>query len=271
MKLNKYCVHASGQSLRRIINALSYHEKSSQAEIDRMIDKCITCRMNSRKINKKKTSIPKATGFNEVVCIDLKVNGDSAYILWAVDEATRFIWGKVIHNKKIETIIKALDDMWIHGPAAGPGMPARYFICNIGNSKFIALLQAYGICLRTTATYSPQMNGTNKRDHKTADIIVQKILYNDLDLFLQEAVYKAAFMKKPIINTPLGFSPFQLTEGRNPTILGHSEFLAGALENITGGEIAWKILQSQQQKRIKATQVNADNRLKIAMRDRVLK
>jgi len=118
----------------------------------------MACRMNSRKVNRKKTALPKATTFNKVVSIDLKVHNDSTYVLWCVDEATKLIRGRVIHDKTPEMIIKALKEIWINGGGIGPGMPARYFMSDNGrefcNSKFTELLQAYEISLQTTPAYS---------------------------------------------------------------------------------------------------------------------
>jgi len=178
--------------------------------------------MTTRKVNRKKTALPKATGFNQVVSLDLKFHGDSTYILWAVDEATKLIRGEVIHDKTPETMMKALDDIWITGRGLGPGIPERGFFSDNGteflNEKFKSLLQAHGVGLRTTSTFSPQQNGVNERNHGTADILVTRIMMNDPTLTLQQAVNKAAWAKNTVITSPQGFSPFQLVYSRNPTI-----------------------------------------------------
>ena len=67
--------------------------------------------MNSRKVNKKRVGLPKATTFNEGVSIDLKVHSDSKYVLWCVDKATKLIHGKVIHDKAPDRIIRVLHDI----------------------------------------------------------------------------------------------------------------------------------------------------------------
>jgi len=64
--------------------------------------------------------------------IDLKVHSDSTYVLWCVEKATRLMHGKFIHNKTPDTIIQALDDIWINGGGMGPGMPSRYFMSDNG-------------------------------------------------------------------------------------------------------------------------------------------
>ena len=55
--------------------------------------------------------LPTSRAFNEVVTLDLKDFG-SKYVLWMIDSFTRFIQGKVITNKKVDTIIIALTDSW---------------------------------------------------------------------------------------------------------------------------------------------------------------
>ncbi len=109
-KLHKYFGHASAKNLKRIINASSYLEKVNQGDIDKVVEKCTICRLNSRKVNKKRAGLPKATCFNEVVSIDLKVHSDNTYILWSVNEAKRLMRGMVIYDKNPDTIIQALEE-----------------------------------------------------------------------------------------------------------------------------------------------------------------
>ena len=112
--------------------------------------------MTTSKVNRKKTALPKATGFNQVVSLDLKFHRDSTYVLWAVDEATKLIRGEVIKDKTPDTMMKALDDIWITGRGLGSGLPERRIFTDNGteflNDKFKSLLQANGISLRTTST-----------------------------------------------------------------------------------------------------------------------
>ena len=53
--------------------------------------------------------LPSATSFNKLVTLDLKEFG-SKYVLWMVDIFTRFIQGKLITNKRVETIINAVNE-----------------------------------------------------------------------------------------------------------------------------------------------------------------
>ena len=274
-KLHHYFGHVSAESLLRILKASSRRDEFEPKDIKKVIEDCRACKMTKRKVNRKKTALPKATGFNQVVSLDLKFHGDSTYVLWAVDEATKLIRGEVIHDKTPETMMKALDDIWITGRGLGPGMPERGFFSDNGteflNDKFKTLLQAHGIGLRTTSTFSPQQNGVNERNHGTADILVTRIMTSDPTLTLQQAVNKAAWAKNTIITSPQGFSPFQLVYSRNPTIPGLTHCPAGVFENLTDNEVALKILEHAINNRIIAQQIDADNRLKIAFKDRLPK
>ena len=74
VKLHRYFGHVSPESLYRILKASSAKEKFTEADIRKINYNCVTCNTNKRKMNKKKTSLPRATGFNQVVTMDLKVH-----------------------------------------------------------------------------------------------------------------------------------------------------------------------------------------------------
>jgi len=273
-KLHYYFGHCSAESLLRLINASSRKDQFKSSEIKKICEECKICKLTSRKVNKKKTSLPRATGFNQVVALDLKVHGDSTYVLWAVDEATRLIRGEVMKEKTPDAMMTALDNIWITGRGVGPGLPERHFMADNGteflNDKFKSLLTAAGIALKTTSTFSPQQNGTNERNHATADIMVRRFMLENPNIPLQLAVDKAAWAKNSIITSPQGFSPFQIVYGRNPTIPGWSDCTTGALiENLSEYEIARKIMDSMMQNRVKFMEADADRRIQTAFKDRL--
>jgi len=166
-KLHKYFAHASAVSLWRLIKNSSNPESYTQTEVATVCESCPICQVHKRSIPKKKTSLPQSTAFNQVVSIDLKCHSDGTYVLWLVDDATRLIASQVITNKQPETIIAALDTAWITGHGKGPGLPEKYFLADNGrefvSEKLLDLMQAAGITLKTTASYSPTMNGMNER------------------------------------------------------------------------------------------------------------
>ena len=67
------------------------------------------CREVPEIIGETKRFRAKAKSFNKIVTLDLKEFGNK-YILWMIDSFTLFIQGKLLSNKKAETIIQALTD-----------------------------------------------------------------------------------------------------------------------------------------------------------------
>jgi len=145
-KLHKYFGHCHADSLWRIIRQSSNKEEFTHTEIEKICKECQTCQLSKRKSSRKKTSLPRSSSFNEVVTMDLKCFGDKTYILWLVDNATRLIRGQVIHDKEPDTIIDAIQKIWINGYGMGPGLPSKAFYSDNGgefvNQKLLNLCQA---------------------------------------------------------------------------------------------------------------------------------
>ena len=272
-KLHKYFGHASTDSLWRVIKNSSNKEGYSRDDVKEACENCGICNLSKRKMFKKKTSLPRSTGFNQVVTMDLKCHSDGNYILWLVDDATRMIRGQVIKDKTPDTIIDALEKAWINGRGIGPGLPEKYFFCDNGgefiNEKVLSLAQRAGITIKKTASYSPQMNGLNERNHGVADIIVEKLCRESPSITLQAAVDQASWARNSLINAERGFSPFQLVYGRNPSLPGVSDTTTGGLETMTHSEIVKAMFYRMENTRIMMMRAETDHRLKIAAKGRL--
>ena len=75
--------------------------------IERVVNDCKVCQKFQKSIARPRVTLPKASSFNEVVTLDLKEFGNK-YILWMIDSVSRFMVGKLISNKKADTIIQAI-------------------------------------------------------------------------------------------------------------------------------------------------------------------
>ena len=80
---HKYFGHPSAESLYRLVKYSSM--QSTVAEIQEIVENCMVCIKKRTKQPRKKVGFNKATMFNQVVSMDLKVHAD-CYILWMVDE-----------------------------------------------------------------------------------------------------------------------------------------------------------------------------------------
>ena len=78
-----------------------------------------------------------------------------------IDSFTRFIQGKLISNKKADTIITALTDSW----CMNVGFPSQGFFADNGgefaNIKLDKLISKLGLTVRFGPSYSPWSNGIN--------------------------------------------------------------------------------------------------------------
>ena len=115
--------------------------------IDRVVNDCKVCQKFQRSVARPRVTLPKASSFNEVVTLDLKEFG-SKYVLWMIDSFSRFIVGKLLSNKKVDTIIQAIMDSWrmsLRFPSYG------FFVDNGGefsNIKLDELTSKLGLTVR---------------------------------------------------------------------------------------------------------------------------
>ena len=142
--------------------------------ITRVIQDCKICQKFSKSVMRPKIALPKSRSFDEVVTLDLKEFG-AKYIHWMIDLFTRFIQGKLITNKKADTIIQALTDLW----CMSVGFPSQGFFADNGgefaNIKLEELTSRLALMVRFRP--SPWSNGINKRNHASADITIKKLMH----------------------------------------------------------------------------------------------
>ena len=84
------------------------------------------------------------------------------YVLYLICEFTKFTKAKVMRDKSADTVIKAINDIWIIGGGAGPGFPKRFFYDNgseFCNDTMVELAGKAGINISTTGYYSGWQNG----------------------------------------------------------------------------------------------------------------
>ena len=80
--------------------------------IKMVVQNCKICQKFTKSVNRPKVTLQKVTIFHEIVTLDLKVFR-SKHVLWIIDSFSRFVQGKVILNKRAETIISSVMDTWI--------------------------------------------------------------------------------------------------------------------------------------------------------------
>ena len=177
-KIHKILNHKSKEQMNYAYNNAGKMTPQVRKWIDRVVRTCKVCKKAKKSNSKPTVAIPRATDFNSVVAIDLKIMGDEN-ILWMVCAFTKFIKGIVIKDKNPETIIKGIHEAW----CLDVGYPTIGFWADNGgefrNMKMEEFVSKLGIKIDFTPAYSPWSNGVNERNHYSCDIIVKKVMEDD--------------------------------------------------------------------------------------------
>ena len=136
-----------------------------------------------------------------------------------VDSFTHFIKGKLIDNKKADTIISALMDSWcmsVGFPTTGFFADNRGEFANIKHEKITSKL---GLMVRFGPTYSPWSNGLNEKKTSSVDVTMEKMI-EDMKMLLTDALVKAPAWTHNTSVNKLGFLPLQIVLGKAVILSG---------------------------------------------------
>ena len=140
-----------------------------------VVNDCCVCQKFQKSVARPRVSLPKARSLNERVTLDLKEFGNK-YVLWMIDNILRFIQGKLLNNRKVDTIIQALTNNW----CMNVGFPSHGFFADNGGEfsrfKLDKLMSKLGLSIRFGPAYSPWSNGLNERNHASAHLTIKKMM-----------------------------------------------------------------------------------------------
>ena len=241
----------------RKVHEINHHKKKDQlvaayrnagwlspelvSTIDTVVKNCKVCQKFEKSVSRPRVTLPKSTSFNEVVTMNLKEFG-TKYVLWMVDSFTRFMQGKLIANKKVNTVIEALNSTW----CMNLGYPSIGFFADNGGEFANARLDEYtsklGLTVKFGPAYSPWSNGINERNHASADLTIKKLMEEKRTSLTDALVKAAAWAHNTSINK-LGFSPLQLVTGKAVTLPGLTTGNV-ATESMTESEAVQRTVES---------------------------
>ena len=102
---------------------------------------------------------------------------------------TRFVQGKLLNNKKAETIVNAINESW----NLAFGIPGTGYYADNGtefkNIKMDELVSKLGISISYGPAYSPWSNGINERNHTSCDLTIKKLM-EDKNVGLTDVLVK---------------------------------------------------------------------------------
>ena len=216
-KLHHFWGHIHPTKLEKIVKDANAFDESTIQHI-RDLENCEACRLESRQSPKPKSTAPKSTSFNHLLCIDLKENirykNAPPYIVYFIDSFTRFKAARFIANKKGETVVEALLMEWVKYF----GQP-KYIQTDRGKEFLNQYLQSFcnihNIRMTTTASYTPNAAGLVERNHAIVDKMVEKMITQDESLKPQVALCWS-IQASNCLDLVDGISPHTLVFGRNP-------------------------------------------------------
>merc|ERR1712121_235876 len=110
-KVHEVTNHKSAQKLIKSYRNTGIIGPETVKTIRQVVKDCKICQKFGRSMVRPKVALPRATSLNEIITLDLKQFG-SKYVLWCIDAFTRFVQGKLLNNKKVETIVNSVNESW---------------------------------------------------------------------------------------------------------------------------------------------------------------
>merc|ERR1711873_134161 len=240
-KVHEVTNHKSVEQLLKHYRRANLIGPNTVKLIKQVVRDCKICQKFGRSMIKPKIALPNASSFNEVVTLDLKQFGNK-HVLRCIDSFTRFIQGKLLRNKKAETVLNAINECW-NLPF---GIPAVGFYADNGrefkNIKMDELISKLGISISYGPAYSPWSNGINERNYASCDLTIKKLM-DDKKIGLTDILVKTAAWTHNTNVNKAGFSPLTLVTGKAVSIPGLTMGNEGS-ESLKDSEPMNKIMET---------------------------
>ena len=111
LSLHKQFAHPSKEKMLRLIKVAGITDVELEEEIRKIEETCDTCIKFKRTLCRPVVSVPKATHFNDMISMDLKIWKEK-YFLVIIDMATRYCNACIITSKAADIIIDAVMKHW---------------------------------------------------------------------------------------------------------------------------------------------------------------
>ena len=163
-KLHRLTGHSSPNQLWKFLKNSSRCSNRDKKLIKLLVENCQICKLKARVFPRPKACMTRSSDFNELVSWDLKdfKNKYNFYILYCLDEFSKLMLGKLMPDKKPQTVIQAFEDVWVYATGHGFGWPRQILSDNGGefiNSLVCEYLLKHDVKLKSTAGYAPWSNG----------------------------------------------------------------------------------------------------------------
>ena len=216
-KLHRQFAHPCKEKLLQLVKHAGSPWSNNTTLLDAISSvsaECDICIRYQKSPPRPVVGLPMASQFLETVAMDLK-HYNGKWILHLIDMCTRLSAASVIPNKKPDTVIQHLMQVWI----SVYGSADKFLVDNGGefaNKDLIEVAERFGITIKPTAAFSPWSNGTIERHNQTLGSMLDKVLA-DSPCCLETALAWCLNAKNSLSNVH-GFTPYQLSIGTNPRL-----------------------------------------------------
>ena len=266
LKLHRMTGHTSANQLWKFLKNSSRCSNRDRKLLKLLVENCQICKLKAGVLPRPKACMTRSTDFNELVSWDLKdfKNKYNFYILYCLDEFSKLIVGKIMRDKRPQSVIENFEEVWVYVAGHGFGWPRQILSDNGGefiNSFVCEYLLKHDVKFKSTASYAPWSNGsTEKRHHIVDDLFESAMLDNPLKLSPQQLLNRVCFYRNCEVSDG-GFSPLQVIMGRNPALFSALNFDQTLDLADTKHEQVRRILELQSKIRSQVRTFNTDRRL----------
>ena len=274
-KLHRVYGHPSADRLCDLLKGAGEFDHSVEKKLEKIFSNCRICRKYRKKSKRPTVSLPKANDLNECVSVDLKpvasITGnanDKRQIVYMVDEASRYTKGGISKSKEAEDVVEVLINKWCLGFM---GYPKKCFKADHGtefNNKTLGSLgRKLNVRIKLGPAYSPWSNGLCERRHAMIDETIKKLLEDEKNLKLEDALRIACYVRNQE-QTTLGFSPHQVVYAAGSVLPGITDGTLATDEKVTDSEVVRR--HFERMKTARETMIKADHsdRIKIALKQK---
>ena len=217
IKLHRQFSHAPAYKLITLLKTGGFNRQNFFKVLEEVCENCELCLRYKKPKPRPVVGLPCGKKFNDTVALDLKTLDfhNNVHMLHMIDSVTRFSVGKIVRNKRKETIAAAMCSGWI----ALFGKADRFMADNGGefaNEEYTELCERFNIVMQSSAGYSPFSNGMVERHHAMlAEMTVKTKQESNCSW---EVAMSWSLSAKNSMQMFGGFSSYQMTIGFNPTL-----------------------------------------------------
>ena len=205
----------------KLLKQAQLWDKDIRESVKKIYETCITCKQFSNTPPRPVVSLLPAANPAQIIAVDLKDKtvGVFKFIFYGIDVFTRLMFGVFLKSKKTEEVVRAFMVRYVQSGGMIPNKLWSDAGGEFNSDMMKELCEALGIEPYTGPGYTPTSNALVERHHAVVDRIFEKLMEESPNMDPPVALGWAVHSHNTYPGQH-GWSPFQLTYGRNNDCLG---------------------------------------------------